>query len=181
MEKKKIIKELSNTISVLGLESVLDYPAEVVAEYLYKHLEILSWFNTAKARHNCNALSRLWTDANICIPEEAFAIKEEQNEVAAFVDKMYSLYPTKCPKRNTSLGKSRKDKVKIKRLLKTYSQEEIERVIRHEVDSNYGINYMKNFSTFLNNFPDPNETFANSETSTTNTSDKVIFNGVEYK
>jgi hypothetical protein len=94
---------------------------------------------------------------------------------------MYALYPTKCPKRNTSLGKSRKDKVKIKRLLKTYSQEEIERVIRNEVENNYGVNYMKNFSTFLNNFPDPNEMSANSEPSTTTTSDKVVFNGVEYK
>lgn len=104
------------------------------------------------------------------------------DDVNKFVDKMYALYPTKCPKRNTSLGKSRKDKVKIRRLLKTYSQEEIERVIRHEVDSNYGVNYMKNFSTFLNNFPDPNEVErAKVSSHTTSATDVVMFDGIIYK
>ena len=42
---------------------------------------------------------------------------ERESEVA-FIDRMYSLYPTKCPKRGTSLGKSHKDKQRIKKLLK---------------------------------------------------------------
>ena len=79
---------------------------------------------------------------------------------ADFVEQMYKLYPTRCPVRNTTLGKSHKDKERIKRLLKTYSQEDIERVIRHEVDEKYGKSYMSNFSTFLNNFPDPSELFS---------------------
>lgn len=87
-------------------------------------------------------------------------LREPKQDVKDFVDRMYKLYPTRCPVRNTTLGKSHKDKERIKRLLKTYSQEDIERVIRHEVDEKYGKSYMSNFSTFLNNFPDPSELFS---------------------
>lgn len=87
-------------------------------------------------------------------------LREPKQDVKDFVDRMYKLYPTRCPVRNTTLGKSHKDKERIKRLLKTYSQEDIERVIRHEVDEKYGKSYMQNFSTFLNNFPDPSELFS---------------------
>ena len=79
---------------------------------------------------------------------------ERESEVA-FIDRMYSLYPTKCPKRGTSLGKSHKDKQRIKKLLKTYSMEQIELVFKHEIEEKLGKQYMQNFSTFLNNFPDP--------------------------
>lgn len=72
-----------------------------------------------------------------------------------FVDMIYSLYPTKCPKRGASLGKSKKDKERIRKLLKTYTKEQIEYVVRKEVDVKYNKEYMQNFSTFLNNFPDP--------------------------
>lgn len=84
--------------------------------------------------------------------------KKEDDE---FVERMYKLYPTRCPVRNVYLGKCYKDKERIKRLLKTYSQEDIERVIKHEIDEKYGKSYMSNFSTFLNNFPDPSELFSN--------------------
>lgn len=71
-----------------------------------------------------------------------------------FVERMYALYPTKCPKRNKSLGKSLKDKKRIANLLKIYTEEEIERVFKYEIDEKYGKEFMQNFSTFLNNFPD---------------------------
>ena len=82
---------------------------------------------------------------------------DANNDVNEFVDRMYALYPAKCPKRGTYLGKSQKDKVKIKSLLKTYSESDIEFVIRWEVEQKYGKSYMLNFSTFLNNFPDPTQ------------------------
>lgn len=72
-----------------------------------------------------------------------------------FVDRMYKLYPTKCPKRNCYLGKSNKDKQRIKTLLKIYSKEQIEQVFNNEIEEKYNKQYMQNFSTFLNNFPDP--------------------------
>lgn len=73
----------------------------------------------------------------------------------AFVDHIYDMYPTKCPCREKSLGKSIKDKKLIKRLLSVYSKEEIEAVVKKEIEEKYGKSYMRNFSTFLNNFPDP--------------------------
>ena len=83
--------------------------------------------------------------------------KKADNDVDEFVDRMYALYPAKCPKRGAYLGKSQKDKAKIKSLLKTYSESDIEFVIRWEIAQKYNKAYMLNFSTFLNNFPDPTQ------------------------
>lgn len=88
--------------------------------------------------------------------DKSLSKKDDEND---FVERMYKLYPSKCPIRNTSLGKCSKDKDRIRKLLKTYSMDDIERMIRKEVDEKYGKGMMKNFSTFLNNFPDPNTIF----------------------
>lgn len=79
--------------------------------------------------------------------------KKEYNE---FVERMYALYPTKCPIRGATLGKSYKDKERIQKLLRQYTEDEIESVFKNEIVEKYGKHYMQNFSTFLNNFPDPN-------------------------
>lgn len=79
-------------------------------------------------------------------------IKQEEYD---FVERMYAMYPSKCPKRGSSLGKSRKDKERIRKLLKTYSMDEIESVFKREIEEKYDKHYMQNLSTFLNNFPDP--------------------------
>lgn len=79
----------------------------------------------------------------------------KKDETSILVDKFYAMYPSKCPKRGVSLGKGRKDKERIRQLLKIYSPEDIERVIQHEIDEKYGKQWMRHFSTFLNNFPDP--------------------------
>lgn len=89
--------------------------------------------------------------------DKSFSKKDANADVNEFVDRMYALYPAKCPKRGTSLGKTQKDKVRIKSLLKTYSESDIEFVIRWEIEQKYGKSYMSNFSTFLNNFPDPTQ------------------------
>lgn len=65
------------------------------------------------------------------------------------------MYPSKCPMRGSSLGKCKKDKERIKRLLEDYSKEQIEAIVKMEIEEKYGKHYMQNFSTFLNNFPDP--------------------------
>jgi hypothetical protein len=109
--------------------------------------------------------------------------KERDNE---FIERIYQLYPSKCPKRGSSLGKCSKDKNRIRTLLKTYSMDVIERVVKHEIETKYGIQYMQNFSTFLNNFPDvdciiteqPN-LFEKQEDVKTPT--KIIVNGQEYR
>lgn len=84
-------------------------------------------------------------------------LKEKAND--EFVDKVYAMYPSKCPVRNTYLGKCAKDKERIKKLLKIYSKEDIEKVVKKEIEEKYGKCYMSNFSTFLNNFPDPQSLF----------------------
>lgn len=102
--------------------------------------------------------------------------------VDEFVEQMYALYPTKCPKRGTSLGKSYKDKQRIKKLLKTYSQEEIERVFKHEIEEKFGKQYMQNFSTFLNNFPDINSLEQDLFVwETSKRDDKLIIGGTVYR
>lgn len=90
--------------------------------------------------------------------EEIKKLKESSNRkmvMSEDVEYLYSLYPAKCPKRNTSTGKSYKDKEKIKKLLETKSKEELEFIIKSYSEEciNNG-SYLKNFSTMLNNLPD---------------------------
>lgn len=85
--------------------------------------------------------------------------KEYKEKVDEFVDRIYAMYPSTCPVRHTRLGKSHADKKKIKNLLKQYSREEIEKVVKQEVSEKYGKSMMQNFPTFLNHFPDPNDMF----------------------
>lgn len=98
-----------------------------------------------------------------------------------FVDKIYKLYPTTCPMRNSPLGKSSKDKERIRRLLKSYSMADIERVVRNEVETKFGKAYMQNFATFLNNFPDPTLIGGNGGGVENGDGKKMIINGVEYR
>lgn len=175
MEKKKVIKEFSSVISTLNLESELDLPAKILAEFLFKQLEILPLIHRERAEI---AAMALYGHNPLPIPETH---KEESNNtVNDFVDRMYEIYPARCPKRNASTGKSRKDKDRIKRLLKVYTEEQIEQVIRAEVDNNYGVNYMKNFSTFLNNFPEPSTETPKVE-SKKDDNEGFYLNGVFYK
>lgn len=101
--------------------------------------------------------------------DKSFSKKDANADVDEFVDRMYALYPAKCPKRGTSLGKSQKDKGRIKSLLKTYSESDIEFVFRWEIEQKYGKTFMLNFSTFLNNFPDPTQIEGYNELNNTST------------
>ena len=103
--------------------------------------------------------------------------KDANTDVDEFVDRMYALYPAKCPKRGAYLGKSQKDKVKIKSLLKTYSESDIEFVIRWEIAQKYNKAYMLNFSTFLNNFPDPTQIDGYNELKNTSTNTTTLPKG----
>lgn len=122
---------------------------------------------------------RLKTIINLNKEETISNISRQKTEIDSFVDEIYRLYPTKCPMRNSSLGKCSKDRDRIKRLLKVYSQEQIRSVVQNEIDTKYGKSYMQNFSTFLNNFPDP--TLLVCETETATPTSKTVINGVEYQ
>ena len=174
MNRHKVIAALTHVVSDNGIDEIVDKQAVVVAEYLMRSLEQLIWVNNQPS-------ALMFKLESPTAEEQREAKKEENDDVNKFVDEMYEIYPTKCPKRNSSLGKSRKDKDRIRKLLKTYSKEEIEQVIRNEVDSNYGVNYMKNFSTFLNNFPEPNDESTKATPSVCSSSDRIFVNGVEYR
>ena len=126
---KQFIDDLATLISGYGLPSELNLEDRVIAEYLCDNIITLSKVKSVKTNDN--------SDDN-------------------FIEYIYAMYPTKCPMRNTSLGKSHKDKDRIKKLLKMYTKEQIVSVVENEVSSKLGKQYMQNFSTFLNNFPDPN-------------------------
>lgn len=173
MSKQKIIKAFEAVIIENEIDKKINHSTSALATILYNYLESLAWLEQQPRE----ALF------GTTLPDDSSnkTTKVVDNTIKAFVDEMYGLYPTKCPKRNASLGKSHKDKDRIRRLLKIYTQEQIEQVIRSEVENNYGVNYMKNFSTFLNNFPEPIATSAKREQCSTNTGDKLIIDGVEYK
>lgn len=126
---KQFIDDLATLIGGYGLPSELNLEDRVIAEYLCDNIITLSKVKSVKTNDN--------SDDN-------------------FIEYIYAMYPTKCPMRNTSLGKSHKDKDRIKKLLKMYTKEQIVSVVENEVSNKLGKQYMQNFSTFLNNFPDPN-------------------------
>lgn len=112
--------------------------------------------------------------------EKPIKVIEDTSE---FVERIYKIYPTTCPMRGTSLGKCKKDKERIKKLLKDYTEEQIEYIVKKEVEDKYGKAYMQNFSTFLNNFPDINCIDSNSmvKGQIEHDTKKIIINGQEYR
>jgi hypothetical protein len=116
--------------------------------------------------------------------EDKNRIDEEKENINNFVERIYKMYPTKCPKRGTSTGKSHKDKQRISKLLKTYTMDEIKKVVKHEIDEKYDKQYLQNFSTFLNNFPDPATICDMAETQSKEiekVEGKIIINGQTYR
>ena len=118
--------------------------------------------------------------------EDKSSTKKKEKKFCGFVEKIYSMYPSKCPVRNTTLGKSYKDKERIQSLMSRYSEEDIEAVVKAELDEKYGKHYMQNFSTFLNNFPDPQtisqpSLFEVESESQELNRDSMVINGVLYR
>ena len=109
--------------------------------------------------------------------EKPIKVIEDTSE---FVERIYKIYPSTCPMRGTSLGKCKKDKERIKKLLKEYTEEQIEYIVKKEVEDKYGKNYMQNFSTFLNNFPDPSCVEVPVSTPT-KSKDTICINGQIYR
>lgn len=82
----------------------------------------------------------------------------DQGSIIPEVEEIYKAYPTRCPVQGRNLGKCAKDKTRIKALLKVRSKESILAEIKRAKESG---EWMKNFSTFLNNIPEtePEELF----------------------
>lgn len=158
MYSKKLFEDLSVIVDGHSLDSKLKMPKEAIVTYLIDSLTSLA------------KIIKVRPDASI----------EDD-----FIDRMYALYPTRCPKRGVSLGKTHKDKDKIRKLLKTMTMEDVEAVFRHEIEEKLGKHYMQNFSTFLNNFPDINAInepdLFGADAEKEETSNQLIIGGVIYR
>ena len=82
--------------------------------------------------------------------------KDKSNNISIDdIDNIYLMYPTKCPISNRSTGKSKKNKDKIKTILKETSKEELSKTIVKYISECKTTNtFIKDFGTFLNNLPD---------------------------
>lgn len=83
------------------------------------------------------------------------AIREEkirEDKSKNYIDFLYNLYPVRCPISKRALGKGKKSKDKIGKLLKQYESKDIEKRINLYIqDCNQTRTYYKSFDTFLNN------------------------------
>lgn len=85
--------------------------------------------------------------------------KKEKNE-EEIIKEIYKLYPSTCPIKGNSNGKTKKNKDKIKSILKS-KEETVEslkaKIERYTRDCKNTKTYFMNFGTFLNNLPDYSE------------------------
>ena len=116
-----------------------------------------------EAKLQANSDNEIDNDININdnIENKKEGLREEEKEkkkkltFSEDVEYLYSLYPSKCPKRNMGTGKSSNDKKKLESLLKTMPKEELEFTIKSYVEESLrNDSFLKNFSTLLNNLPD---------------------------
>lgn len=139
MEKRMIIYVLARLVAVLEKGNVNDVlvDAETYASLTHK-IAPKSGDNTSDGGD-----------------DKAEQKKAAETELAATIDRLYKLYPTKTLRDGieVSTGKCSKDKIRLRNLLKKKSAEEIEAGITNYVAEKGGC-YLKNFATFLNNFPE---------------------------
>lgn len=139
MEKRMIIYVLARLVAVLEKGNVNDVlvDAETYASLTHK----------IASKSGDNASDR--------VNDKADQKKAAEAELATTIDRLYKLYPTKTLRDGieVSTGKCSKDKVRLRNLLKKKSAEEIEAGITNYVAEKGGL-YLKNFATFLNNFPE---------------------------
>lgn len=139
MEKRMIIYVLARLVAVLEKGNVNDVLVDA---------ETYASQNHESAPHTSDNASDGGDD-------RAEQKKAAEAELAATIDRLYKLYPTKTLRDGieVSTGKCSKDKVRLRNLLKKKSAEEIEAGITNYVAEKGG-RYLKNFATFLNNFPE---------------------------
>ncbi len=139
MEKRMIIYVLARLVAVLEKGNVNDVLVDAETYASQSH---------ESAPHTSDNASDGGDD-------RAEQKKAAEAELAATIDRLYKLYPTKTLRDGieVSTGKCSKDKVRLRNLLKKKSAEEIEAGITNYVAEKGG-RYLKNFATFLNNFPE---------------------------
>ena len=104
--------------------------------------------------------------------------KEIPKDFSAEVESIYKLYPSSCPIRQASLSKSKKDKVKINRLIGAYGYDNVKEAIERYIKESRTHNvYFKGFSTLLNNLDIENESVADKKVRESEEVVSYILNG----
>lgn len=144
------IRELRTSLS--RLKSTGEMTSQSTSEYtMFTVLKYELYQSNDTPNDKPKTRKRQANDKPATTDKEGKEIKEDYN----IVDAIYLLYPSKCPNRETSTGKTAKDKDKIKTLLQTISPEQLTATVTRYVNECRRDNaYMKNFGTFLNNLPD---------------------------
>lgn len=139
----KLIRRKSNVTSIISIVNYEQYQQIPNAEC------------DTNRYANCDADCDKTKDIkDIKTEKKKIDTKVSKEKESGAVDRIYALYPTNCPMRGASTGKSSKCKVKISSLLKTHTEEELSYVVSRYVKENLNKHYLQNFSTFLNNLPD---------------------------
>jgi hypothetical protein len=155
----RLIKHIFNYTNDLNPETD-DLLLEIAFEPIKKQLKRdLIKYEDVRKKNSENARKR-W-DAKKCdrIRKDAKNADTDNDTVTDNdIKEIYSLYPTKCPIKNSSTGKSSSHKAKIKSMLKNISKDELTSIINRYIrECKESKTYIKNFGTFLNNIPDYSE------------------------
>lgn len=94
--------------------------------------------------------------------EESKEEDKDKDKLKEQAEAIYQSYPTRCSIRNSSTGKNSSDKKKLIDLIKTHDYDYVDRAISFYVkDCKKSETMLKNFSTLLNNLPEPPEYWGN--------------------
>ena len=97
----------------------------------------------------------------------SYSIQENKKEIREAAERLYAMYPSRCPVSRRATGKSSKDKERLERLLKANTEEELAyKIKRYVKECTEQDSYIKNFATFLNNLPDYSDTTNETTTKT---------------
>jgi hypothetical protein len=158
---KNLIESLINDFGLFKIKNKIFFSESVLRRLNERKVKSEKAKLSALSRWNkdssddANAL-RTESDSN-AIKEKKRKEKEIINNIQQeeIINRIYSLYPSRCPIQNRSLGKSKKDKERIGKILKEKTESELETIIKKYIeDCKKSKTYFKNFSTFLNNLPD---------------------------
>lgn len=128
---------------------------------LYKDLP--NWLMDRLSRNPLEAFESLSKALESFEKEKGKEKGEEEKEIEdenilESARRIYQAYPSKCPIKGRTTGKSSKDKGKIITVLKSSNEKDILEIIDLYIKDCVKTDTMiKNFSTFLNNLPDKDE------------------------
>lgn len=190
-ERREIRTKMAGKMAILTICNYEDYQDSSEPEGQPKgqpkgQQEVKRDIEYNKDRDNNNLFNNIYNQENNIYKQE-----EEKKEIPPLspqkgkgysqdVERLYAIYPTKCPMRNSATHKGEKCKAKLKSLLTERSVGELEYIIKRYVEETYGKHYLKDFLSFLNNLPDYSEPEKPEEPKTDWRESKKYFNKADF-